>query len=101
MPTRRSDLPETGKIPQLGETLSMTVKTAMKVTGLSKDGIYDLLAAGEINGFLMGSRRYIDATSLRNYIARRAAEPLSIRRSPKPRQRWRWIGPADQPTAKP
>jgi hypothetical protein len=34
----------------------------------------------------MGSRRYIEGASLRAYIARRAAEPLSIRRAPKPRK---------------
>jgi excisionase family DNA binding protein len=71
--------------PPLDEMMSMTVKTAMRITDFSKDTLYDLLAAGEIKSFLMGSRRYIWAASLRAYIARRAAEPLTIRRSPKPR----------------
>jgi len=81
-PMTRCSEPE---LPPLGELLSMTVRTAMRVTGFSKDCIYDLLAAGEIKSFLMGSRRFIDAVSLRDYIARRAAEPLTIRRSPQPR----------------
>lgn len=80
----RSDLPPTEEI-QLPDMQSRTVKTTQRVTGFSKDTIYDLLAAGEIRGFLMGSRRYIDAASLRDYIARRASEPLTIRRAPKPR----------------
>jgi hypothetical protein len=67
------------------DLLSMTIRTAMRITGFSKDALYDLLAAGEIEGFLMGSRRYLTADSVRAYIARRAAEPLSIRRSPQPR----------------
>jgi len=80
------------------QQLSMTVKTATRITGFSKDCIYNLLAAGEIKGFLMGSRRFIWAASLRAYISRRAAEPLTIRRSPKPRH-GRGVGPADPPTA--
>ena len=71
--------------PPLDDLLSMTIRTAIRITGFSKDTLYDLLAAGEIEGFLMGSRRYLTADSVRAYIARRAAEPLSIRRSPKPR----------------
>jgi excisionase family DNA binding protein len=67
------------------DMLSMTVKTTMRVADWSKDTVYDLIAAGEIKSFLMGSRRYIDAASVRDYIARRAAEPLTIRRSPQPR----------------
>jgi hypothetical protein len=78
----------------------MTVKTAMRVTGFSKDAIYDLIAAREVESFLMGSRRYLTGSSLRDYIARRAAEPLTIRRSPKPRQRGRGFGPTEQATAK-
>jgi hypothetical protein len=71
--------------PPLGELWSMTVGTAMRVTGFSKDVIYHLIAAGEIDSFLQGSRRYLTGESVRAYIARRAAEPLTIRRSPKRR----------------
>jgi excisionase family DNA binding protein len=72
--------------PPLDDLMALTVKTATRVSGFSKDTLYDLLAAKEIKGFLMGSRRYIEGASLRAYIARRAAEPLSIRRAPKPRK---------------
>jgi hypothetical protein len=71
--------------PPLDELWSMTVKTAMRVIGFSKDIIYDLIAAGEVESFLQGSRRYVTGDSVRAYIARRAAEPLTIRRSPKAR----------------
>jgi excisionase family DNA binding protein len=72
--------------PPLDDLMALTVKTATRVSGFSKDTLYDLLAAKEIKGFLMGSRRYIEGASLRAYIARRAAEPLSIRRAPKQRK---------------
>jgi hypothetical protein len=57
----------------------------MRLTELSKDAIYGLLQDGEIIGFLVGSRRYLTGDSVRDYIARRAAEPLTIRRNPNPR----------------
>jgi excisionase family DNA binding protein len=69
--------------PSLENFLSMTVKTACTVTGFSKDAIYDLINAGEVESFLMGSRRFIDAGSLRAYIARRSSEPLRSGRSPR------------------
>jgi predicted DNA-binding transcriptional regulator AlpA len=69
--------------PPLDTLMSATVKTTVKLTGFSKDTVYDLIAAREFRSFLMGSRRYIDIGSVREYIARRAAEPLTIRRSPK------------------
>jgi excisionase family DNA binding protein len=78
---------------------SMTVRMAMQITGFSKDTIYDLIAAREVESFLMGSRRYLTGSSLHAYIERRAAEPLLVRRSPKPR-RGREIGPTDPPAAK-
>jgi hypothetical protein len=80
---------------------SMTVKTAMRITNFSKDCVYGLIATGDLQTFLMGSRRFITADSLRSYIQRRASEPLTIRRSPQPRRRGRAIGLAAQPSAKP
>ena len=44
--------------------------------------IYDLINAHEVESFLMGSRRYIVAASLRAYIARRSSEPLQSGRLP-------------------
>jgi hypothetical protein len=85
--------------PPLDDLWSMTVKTAMRRSGFSRDTIYDLIAAGEVESFLQGSRRYLTGDSVRAYIARRAAEPLTIRRSPKPRH-GRGVGPADQRDAK-
>jgi excisionase family DNA binding protein len=107
--TRRSDTDTYEEIPQLshdagtpldGDLLSMTIKTAARLSGFSRDTLYDLLAAGEVQSFLMGSRRFIDAASLRSYVQRRSAEPLTIRRSPQPRRRGRAIGLADQPSVK-
>jgi hypothetical protein len=97
--TRRSGPDTYEEIPQLAQLHSMTIKTAMRVTGFSRDRLYDLLAAGEIQSFLMGSRRFIDAASLSSYVQRRASEPLTIRRSPQPR-RGRAIGLTAQPSVK-
>jgi hypothetical protein len=68
--------------PAPEDFLSMTVKTACAVTDFSKDALYDLINADEVESFLMGSRRYIVAASLRAYIARRASEPLQSGRLP-------------------
>jgi excisionase family DNA binding protein len=84
---RRLEPPEAPGIghnqgPSLDDALSMTVKTACKVTEFSRDAIYDLIRDGDIQSFTMGHRRYILVASLHDYLARRAAEPLSIRRGP-------------------
>jgi excisionase family DNA binding protein len=68
--------------PVLEDFLSMTVKTACTVTGFSKDALYDLINADEVESFLMGTRRYIVAASLRAYIERRSSEPLQSGRLP-------------------
>jgi hypothetical protein len=66
--------------------LSATVKETCRITGFSKDALYDLINRGEVDSFLMGSRRFVVIPSLRSYIARRASEPLqSGRVSIKPR----------------
>src|SRR4051812_21673574 len=70
---------------QLSQSFSMTMKGTSAATGFSRDTLYDLLRAGEIQGFLMGNRRYIETGSVREYLARRVSEPLTIRRSPKSR----------------
>jgi hypothetical protein len=71
--------------PALEDFLSMTIRDACRVTGFSRDAMYDLINAGEVQSFLMGHRRYVDAASLRAYIARRSSEPLQSGRLP-PRQ---------------
>jgi hypothetical protein len=85
MPLRRSAAGQTEEFPQLHEMLSMRIKDAVRLSGISRDGLYTLLHAGEILSFTMGARRFIDAASLTAYVARRAHEPLTTRRSPKPR----------------
>jgi excisionase family DNA binding protein len=65
----------------LEDFLSMTIRDACVLTGFSRDAIYDLINTGEVKSFLMGSRRYIDAASLRAYVAARAAEPVRNARS--------------------
>jgi excisionase family DNA binding protein len=87
--------------PRLDDRLSMRIKDAVLVSGISKDMLYRLIRNGELKSFTMGSRRFIEGASLRDYIAKRSAEPLSVGRSPQPRRRGgRAIGPADQPSAK-
>jgi hypothetical protein len=75
----------------LDDFLSMTVRDACRVTGFSKDALYDLINVGEVKSFLMGHRRYVDAASLRAYIARRSSEPLQSGRLPPLRN-----GPRDE-----
>jgi hypothetical protein len=106
MPPRRPDQPATSALalgtdpPGLGHnhgpaladevtidnTLSMTIKNACRATDFSKDAMYDLLKNGEVKSFLLFGRRYILAESLRDYVARKAAEPVSIRRGPNTRR---------------
>jgi excisionase family DNA binding protein len=69
----------------LEDFLSMTIRDACRVTGFSRDTLYDLINSGEVKSFLMGHRRYVDAASLRAYIARRSSEPLQSGRLPPPR----------------
>jgi hypothetical protein len=68
--------------PALEDFLAMTVKTACTVSEFSRDAMYDLINAREVKSFTMGTRRYIDAASLRAYIARRSSEPLQSGRVP-------------------
>jgi hypothetical protein len=89
----------TEEIPQLDDLLSMRVKDAVKISGISKDGLYALIRNGEILTFTMGARRFIVAESLTNYVKRRSLEPLSIRPGPK-QKRGRELGPPAQPSAK-
>ena len=68
--------------PALDNVWSMTIRTAVAITGFTKDTLYGLINSGEIKSFTMGSGRYIDAASLREYVIRRAAEPLQNARLP-------------------
>ena len=87
--------------PRLDDRLSMRIKDAVRLSGISKDALYSLIRNGEIQSFTMGVRRFVLAESLRTYVQRRAQEPIELRPSPQPRRRGaRAIGPADQPSAK-
>jgi excisionase family DNA binding protein len=86
--------------PALDNVLSMTVRDACKATGFSRDAIYDLINDGSVKSFLMGHRRFVDAASLRAYVAARASEPLQSGRAPVKRRHGRRVeeGIADPPT---
>jgi excisionase family DNA binding protein len=68
--------------PSLDDSLSLAIKDACKVTGFSRDAIYELIRSREVKSFTMGHRRFILVASLREYLERRAAEPLDIRPGP-------------------
>jgi hypothetical protein len=53
--------------------------------------VYDLLRDGQIIGFSVGGRRYIDSASVRAFIARRVADQNIIR----------YIKPPAQPAPEP
>jgi hypothetical protein len=62
--------------PPIDELLSATIKDACRLSGFSRDAMYAVINAGEVESFLMGSRRFVVIPSLRSYIATRASEPL-------------------------
>ncbi len=67
------------------DVLSATIKETVRLTNFSRDAIYSLVRDGEIQSFLLFGRRYIIVQSVREYLARRAAEPMSIRHGPNSR----------------
>jgi hypothetical protein len=70
----------------LGGLISATIRDACRLSGFSKDALYALINDGSITSFLMGSRRFVVMSTLRDYIAQRALEPLRNGRAPiKPR----------------
>jgi len=69
MPT----FPRPTATPSLGEVLSVSVEGAFKLTGFSKPMIYRLLNDGKLRSFKIGKRRFIDARSLREYVAEQQA----------------------------
>lgn len=73
---RRRDDP-----PAIDEMLSMTIADASARTSISKPQLYRLIAAGQIETFRLGRRRYVDAGSLRAFLdAAKAAAPAAPRR---------------------
>lgn len=82
--------------PLTGATLPgvcISVQRLCAETNWSKDMVYDLLNAGELEGFTIGGRRFITSISVRGLIARRIADPTVIR-YPNPR-----AGTAHKPPA--
>jgi excisionase family DNA binding protein len=69
MPT----FPRPTATPSLGEVLSVSIEGASKLTGFSKPIIYRLLAEKKLRSFKIGKRRFIDARSLREYVAEQQA----------------------------
>lgn len=68
--------------PLTGATLPgvcISVQRLCAETNWSKDMVYDLLNAGELEGFTIGGRRFITSVSVRGLIARRIADPAVIR----------------------
>jgi len=51
--------------PILGDELSYTLPTAVRISGSSRTGLYKLIAAGELDSFKVQGRRMIDGPSLR------------------------------------
>ena len=58
----------------LAERLTFRPNEAAEVTGMSRDLIFKLLAAGELRSFKVGSARFIPADALREFMDRKMAE---------------------------
>ncbi|WP_260482373.1 helix-turn-helix domain-containing protein [Sphingomicrobium flavum] len=54
------------------EKLLVSVGEAMQMLGVGRNTLYDLLNAGEIRSRMVGRRRLIEVTSLREYAAEAA-----------------------------
>jgi excisionase family DNA binding protein len=55
---------------QTSETLSNSVATVAKRIGISKSGVYNLLAAGHLRSFKIGHRTLIAESELQRFVAR-------------------------------
>lgn len=75
----RSPVPEDAATA-LEDSLSLSIARTIAVTGFGRDTVYDLIRAGEVKSFTMGTRRFVLMASLRAYLERRAAEPTTIAR---------------------
>ena len=83
--------------------LAISVANARKALQLGNDKIYELIHAGEIESFLVGTARRITFASIRRYVARQLAaakppEPLPWRPEPRRRGRPRKIQPTSSRT---
>ena len=66
-------MPDTSR-EQLPEPITVSVKVAAKMTGLSNWTIYNLLDEQKIKSVYHGSRRLVEVDSLRAYIAKLPTE---------------------------
>lgn len=53
---------------------ALTIENAARYSGLSRSRIYELMAAGDLNWFKVGSRRMILTEVLKSYLDRVAAQ---------------------------
>ena len=56
-------------MPQIMDTLLLTVPEAAKAVSISRSALYELLADGAIRSVKHGRKRLIDAASLREWAA--------------------------------
>ena len=56
----------------LHERVSVSVNDAATMLGLSRVPVYDLLRAGELKSYKLGSRRLVDVQSIKDLVSRRA-----------------------------
>jgi predicted DNA-binding transcriptional regulator AlpA len=61
-------LTETGSLP---ETLTVRIPTAIRLTGISRSGLYALIKSGEVERVKFGRATLIVFASLKHAIARR------------------------------
>ena len=56
--------------------IAVSVNEAAAMIGLKRDLMFRLVLSGDIRSFKVGSRRLVSVEALRDYIARRTAEPV-------------------------
>jgi excisionase family DNA binding protein len=62
------------------------IETAQHLLNKSKNGVYDLIKSGELQGYREGRARRIVVASIHQYIARKVAEAKSFTRGRYPGQ---------------
>jgi excisionase family DNA binding protein len=55
------------------EPIAVTIPTALKVSGLGRTKLYELIASKQIRSVRVGARRLIDFASLRAFLTSREA----------------------------
>jgi excisionase family DNA binding protein len=55
------------------EPISITVPTALKLSGLGRTKLYELIASKQIRAVRVGARRLIDFASLKAFLTSRGA----------------------------